>query len=133
MVIGVSGESGVNALRVVEEERREAQENATTQLQLTMAILVQEKLSKMKTVISNPAQACTKLRIKHFKNYFTVDGGWCEWERKWTDCSASCGGGVRQKTRECRCPALAHAGQPCAGDKEKKETCNVNPCPGINL
>ena len=66
MVIGVNGESGVNALRVVVEERREAQENATTQLQLIMAILVQEKLSKMKTAINNPAQASKKLKFHQY-------------------------------------------------------------------
>jgi len=50
-----------------------------------------------------------------------------EWS-EWSQCSKSCGGGTRTKTRECvnqRDPS----GNPCQVDLDETETCNNNPCP----
>ena len=49
-----------------------------------------------------------------------------QWE-KWTDCSASCEGGVRIRKRVCDEPL--HGGKPCIGDTEQTEECNTHECP----
>ena len=53
-----------------------------------------------------------------------IPGPWSEW----SECSKSCGGGTRTKTRDCvnqRDPD----GNPCYQDLIESEPCNENPCP----
>ncbi|KAK7485590.1 hypothetical protein BaRGS_00023165, partial [Batillaria attramentaria] len=58
-----------------------------------------------------------------------INGNWSVWEQ-WTDCSATCGGGVRTRERACNNPQPQHGGDECEGTSEEKETCNVDLCPG---
>lgn len=50
-----------------------------------------------------------------------------EWS-EWGECSVSCGGGLRQKTRECVNFRDAN-GNPCNEDLVVEEACNEQPCP----
>ncbi|XP_056594756.1 SCO-spondin [Triplophysa dalaica] len=56
------------------------------------------------------------------------DGGWSEWT-SWTDCSKSCGGGVRSRRRDCNKPITGPDGDYCEGLGTELITCNTNHCP----
>ena len=58
-----------------------------------------------------------------------VPGDWGGWSN-WTDCSAACGEGTRQRSRECDSPAPANGGIFCPGAKVQTETCENEPCAG---
>ena len=58
-----------------------------------------------------------------------VDGGWSDWTG-WLECSASCGGGTRGRTRTCTNPLPQNGGSECSGDAIVEESCNtLLPCP----
>ena len=52
-----------------------------------------------------------------------VLGAWSEW----SDCSAPCGGGTRQRFRGIEAFEIG-GGRPCLGNKEDSEACNLQPC-----
>ena len=51
-----------------------------------------------------------------------------EWS-DWSECSVSCGGGIRFKRRECVYPKSGAVTNDCLEVLEKQESCNENPCP----
>ena len=51
---------------------------------------------------------------------------WTEWI-DWTECSATCGGGVQVRARDCVLPRERIAG--CAGDKDQSRESNTDICP----
>ena len=51
---------------------------------------------------------------------------WASWAA-WTECSVSCGGGVKEMRRECL------NGSKCVGANTKLELCNEKECPGKQL
>ena len=57
---------------------------------------------------------------------------WTEWSG-WTVCSVTCGGGKRQKSRECVLPDGARSDEPlfCPGIDRVAEKCNENKCPDL--
>ncbi|RUS87810.1 hypothetical protein EGW08_004409 [Elysia chlorotica] len=55
-----------------------------------------------------------------------VDGEWLQWQA-WADCSVSCGGGARQRTRTCKQPL--NGGLVCNGNATEAEDCNQHFCP----
>uniref|UniRef100_UPI0035900F1F hemicentin-1 n=1 Tax=Myxine glutinosa TaxID=7769 RepID=UPI0035900F1F len=57
-----------------------------------------------------------------------VDGAWSAWGA-WRACSASCGGGVRNRIRACNSPAPGHGGRPCEGSGSQIEACLPELCP----
>ncbi|KAG8556198.1 hypothetical protein GDO81_017962 [Engystomops pustulosus] len=57
-----------------------------------------------------------------------VDGKWSVWG-SWTSCSLSCGGGLRQRFRECSNPAPQYGGHKCEGKEYENEFCNGDLCP----
>jgi len=57
-----------------------------------------------------------------------VDGEWSDWQ-KWSDCTESCGGGIRKRIRKCNNPAPENGGLKCPGPAEEEEACNEDPCP----
>nr|DBA18217.1 TPA: hypothetical protein GDO54_016492 [Pyxicephalus adspersus] len=57
-----------------------------------------------------------------------VDGKWSPWG-SWTPCSVSCGGGLRQRSRECSSPQPQYGGHKCKGKAFENEFCNGDLCP----
>ena len=51
-----------------------------------------------------------------------VHSDWTEW----AECSVSCGGGTKSRTRTIDQPALNHG--TCDGDLTEEQNCNENPC-----
>lgn len=60
-----------------------------------------------------------------------VDGGYGEWSQ-FSQCSRTCGGGDKKRSRSCNSPAPEHGGRNCSGLGPAQETqsCNSNKCPG---
>nr|XP_044998229.1 hemicentin-1 isoform X3 [Jaculus jaculus] len=57
-----------------------------------------------------------------------VDGKWAAWA-SWSACTVSCGGGARQRTRDCSDPAPHYGGSKCEGTDVQSDFCNSDPCP----
>ncbi|XP_071495093.1 A disintegrin and metalloproteinase with thrombospondin motifs 13-like [Diadema antillarum] len=57
-----------------------------------------------------------------------VDGGWSEWEPYFSQCSRTCGTGVRVRRRYCINPAPMYGGLACPGKTQEVELCNMEPC-----
>ena len=64
--------------------------------------------------------------------YFTVDGNWTLFGN-WTECSKSCGGGMKSRARKCTNPSPNHGGNNCFGNATEISSCNTEDCPGIYL
>uniref|UniRef100_A0A182R2D1 Cell adhesion molecule n=1 Tax=Anopheles funestus TaxID=62324 RepID=A0A182R2D1_ANOFN len=56
-----------------------------------------------------------------------VDGGWSEWSR-WSQCSKSCGKGIKSRKRFCNNPAPKAGGKPCAGENIEHSQCSIRQC-----
>jgi len=52
---------------------------------------------------------------------------WSDWD-EWTDCSVTCDGGYRSKSRVITSEARHH-GNPCVGNATDQQQCNLDPCP----
>lgn len=59
---------------------------------------------------------------------FIVNGGFTPWSN-WTECSASCGGGVSSRTRTCTNPIPMFGGVSCADKPVETKECNAQLCP----
>ncbi|CAH3121445.1 unnamed protein product [Pocillopora meandrina] len=57
----------------------------------------------------------------------SINGGFSEWS-SWSECSASCGGGVHGRERTCTSPPPRHAGKDCKGESFETRTCNNEEC-----
>ncbi|KAH9507536.1 hypothetical protein Btru_051379 [Bulinus truncatus] len=57
-----------------------------------------------------------------------IDGGWSAWPTQWSECSRTCGGGIRTKVRNCDNPKPRFGGKPCEGESTKTNLCNVKSC-----
>ncbi|XP_067651934.1 A disintegrin and metalloproteinase with thrombospondin motifs 16-like isoform X2 [Haliotis asinina] len=57
-----------------------------------------------------------------------VNGNWSVWT-KWTDCSRTCGKGVKSRSRECNNPLPQYGGKPCQGLTQETVICNAKTCP----
>lgn len=60
------------------------------------------------------------------------NGQWSYWDA-WSDCSVSCGGGVRTRKRSCTEPPPENGGDDCVGVSIQSDTCNSFMCPGKNI
>ena len=61
----------------------------------------------------------------------TVDGAWSLWSR-WSRCSATCGHGVRKRSRQCTSPRPKFGGRLCDGHPLQTVSCRVKRhCPGM--
>ncbi|CAG5895700.1 unnamed protein product [Menidia menidia] len=56
------------------------------------------------------------------------DGGWSQWSN-WTECTKSCGGGVRSRKRSCDSPSPEGEGNYCEGLGTEVRGCNMEHCP----
>lgn len=57
-----------------------------------------------------------------------VDGGWSAWEPL-TNCSVSCGTGIRRAVRYCTAPAPSLGGADCVGKSNMTQLCSKGECP----
>ncbi|RMX52480.1 hypothetical protein pdam_00013778 [Pocillopora damicornis] len=57
-----------------------------------------------------------------------IDGGFSNW-LEWSDCSATCGGGSRARSRKCDNPVPQYQGKNCVGLSLETEDCNEEECP----
>ncbi|XP_070535820.1 semaphorin-5A-like isoform X2 [Ptychodera flava] len=80
-----------------------------------------------------PAHDCVGNRIDSREctnEICSVNGSWTCWS-DWTECSASCGGGVQSRIRNCTNPAPAGRGENCTGNATERRECNAFQCPGF--
>ncbi|XP_032709816.1 A disintegrin and metalloproteinase with thrombospondin motifs 18 [Lontra canadensis] len=56
-----------------------------------------------------------------------IHGQWSAWS-KWSECSRTCGGGVRYQERHCNDPKPQYGGKFCPGSSRLYQLCNINPC-----
>ncbi|XP_071515843.1 hemicentin-1-like [Panulirus ornatus] len=63
-----------------------------------------------------------------FSSPCLLDGNWGPWE-SWSVCSASCGGGMRRRQRECSDPPPSNGGRFCPGSDTLEDYCNLDMCP----
>ena len=68
-------------------------------------------------------------RIKRRCCVPSVDGLWMDWEA-WSQCTVSCGGGNRTRTRQCY--HAKNGGKPCEGKDFETEACETQTCPGTH-
>jgi len=57
-----------------------------------------------------------------------IDGKWSSWQ-PWSDCTATCGGGVRIRERQCNNPEPSGHGKKCEGLDKETGQCANDPCP----
>lgn len=60
---------------------------------------------------------------------FSVDGTFTSWTA-WTQCTATCNGGIQQHQRVCTYSPTAPHGKPCIGNTSEVRDCGLNECPG---
>ncbi|XP_031197366.1 A disintegrin and metalloproteinase with thrombospondin motifs 18 isoform X2 [Mastomys coucha] len=56
-----------------------------------------------------------------------IHGQWSAWS-KWSECSRTCGGGVKYQERHCSNPKPQYGGKYCPGSSRIYKLCNINPC-----
>ena len=56
-----------------------------------------------------------------------VDGEWNHWSQ-WSECSASCGTGIKSRERKCNTPTPEYGGDDCRGEKIAVSQCYRRPC-----
>ncbi|XP_065922172.1 A disintegrin and metalloproteinase with thrombospondin motifs adt-1 isoform X3 [Magallana gigas] len=61
------------------------------------------------------------------KNPCPIPGDWMSWSG-WSRCSATCGTGVRWRTRDCNETSYGDLTAPCEGTSNGTEDCNTFPC-----
>ncbi|XP_021375993.1 coadhesin-like [Mizuhopecten yessoensis] len=57
-----------------------------------------------------------------------INGSWSSWQ-PWSDCSTTCGGGIKNRTRVCDNPAPEHRGLDCDGHDFESSSCSKVTCP----
>ena len=80
--------------------------------------------------ILNFIKTSLELENQSFQFFSVVDGGWGQWSTV-GQCTASCGGGRKVRTRECNAPVPRSGGKECDGGSTEATDCNTTPCKGI--
>ena len=62
------------------------------------------------------------------RRWCPVNGGFTEWS-KFSECTRSCGVGIKNRTRYCTNPVPMHSGKDCTGIRIEIKVCNWNSCP----
>lgn len=64
-----------------------------------------------------------------FFSFTAIDGGYSEWS-KFSECNATCGGGIMVRKRSCNNPEPQHGGKNCKGlgTAVEEKNCNSFPC-----
>ena len=144
MVAGVSGKTFHHVQRLVVEASSCRTDHVPNHLFLVVEYLVLVVIIEQCCAVRSVVQVCvsvcgwvggeigvivTRLYCNVSYYFFTVDGGWSEWEEE-TECSADCGGGTVTKTRNCSNPSPSCGGRGCQGDDITNTSCNTHCCPG---
>ena len=58
-----------------------------------------------------------------------IDGGFSDWTN-YTECSDTCGAGVKSRERACNNPLPQNGGADCVGEMTETVKCILRPCPG---
>ncbi|XP_022105727.1 sushi, von Willebrand factor type A, EGF and pentraxin domain-containing protein 1-like [Acanthaster planci] len=58
----------------------------------------------------------------------TVNGNWGPWQ-PFSECTKTCGGGERHRSRSCDNPQPVNGGRPCPGEAYQMQECNIVKCP----
>ena len=54
--------------------------------------------------------------------FVVVNGGWSDFG-EWSECSVTCGGGIKERTRTCTNPPPSNGGACCVGDNVEAKSC----------
>ena len=74
---------------------------------------------------------CNVFRVYVFIALFSIGaGGWGDWSA-WSYCSATCGRGKMERSRQCDSPEPVGGGKPCVGLLTQQKDCSVRECPGL--
>lgn len=86
--------------------------------------------TEFKECDDNSDEACVGVAYTNYVYRIThpVDGNFSAWS-DWSQCSASCGGGQKTRTRACNNPPPSKCGKTCLGDKQEAVSCNTQSCP----
>ena len=95
-------------------------------LLLLIHLMIPHKTAFLETVINKTPLA---LDLTFEIWLVPVNGGWSDFGA-WSECSVTCGGGIKERTRSCTNPAPEHGGLYCVGDSKEEETCNTQACKG---
>lgn len=58
-----------------------------------------------------------------------IDGGFSNWT-DYTECSATCGAGIKSRERACNNPLPENGGSDCVGEMTETVDCIIRACPG---
>ena len=66
--------------------------------------------------------------------FLVVDGGYSEWS-EYSECSAECGEGFKERDRACNNPVPSNGGQGCErlGEATETKACKIKECPSKYL
>ena len=73
---------------------------------------------------------CNIAELRHLMVKYVllqVHGNWSDWSM-WSNCSVTCGVGVRKKTRTCTNPKPDRSGDNCVGESSEYTGCFNEPC-----
>ena len=79
---------------------------------------------------SNPGLSCLIYYFSYsFHSNLAIDGNYTEWS-EWSECSVTCDGGFRNRTRQCTSPPPQYGGNGCEelGPTNGTQECNTNAC-----
>ena len=65
--------------------------------------------------------------IQIHTNIVVVNGRWGKWGA-FTKCTKTCGGGIRERFRQCNNPAPDNGGKKCHGFSVEQQKCNTKTC-----
>nr|XP_024214409.1 hemicentin-1-like isoform X2 [Halyomorpha halys] len=57
-----------------------------------------------------------------------INGNWSDWG-DWSECSSTCGEGLKRRTRRCNNPPPSNGGDDCVGETYEDKKCENVPCP----
>lgn len=75
----------------------------------------------------NQVRLCPYMSKKCSADGHAVKGGWSCWT-DWSECSVTCGMGVKTRNRLCNNPAPQNGGQECEGPSTEEQPCDAGEC-----
>ena len=108
----------------------------THTLLLKMRAAIRSYYDMIEFIIHNENNRMSIKKLTYFRNNLfisaAVNGGWSEFG-SFGECSATCGGGIKERSRTCTNPPPSGGGAQCSGSAKETMVCNVEPCDGRYL